>query len=562
MSKALLTEIGSNNAFVLDGKALIGSGHDDDIVLTGEGIIPHHVALISIGDRWYVSDLRSGDTIGIDNCLTTPDGKLELQDNCTLTLGKVQLRFTTDQAQVAQALKARDAQTKLREQKTVSPAEAAPEKTGFKTPRKSRNIAIAAGACLLLLVIALVAINGSKSGDVRRLEKEIDQIGEVSPASEAQIDQLMDDFNQLSDSERAQVENADALAEAEAQLRAMQEAGQFDRGVEALGAVSLDSAEDISALRARYDAMDDLARSYVTAEGKLSQAEAELQNMAAAELDRQILALGDVTLDSKESLDALRAAYDQADPAVQKLVSNLSVLEEAEAAWQELKENGDYDEVQQLYKAREWENAISASLAYLEEYEFSDRRTDVETMVIDAHINYSKDLERQKKFEEAVKLLQSAKELALASDNGKTQNAIDALQSTLNRMRPSTGSVLKGYGCTGGYCKFIVNNGNTDIVIKLQNRDDPDNKTVYFYVRANETATINMKNGEYTFKIAAGDVWYGLDEFFGEDTTYYKVNAILDFAISYSGNYVTYHILTVSIDKAIAASTVIDKSSF
>ena len=70
----------------------------------------------------------------------------------------------------------------------------------------------------------------------------------------------------------------------------------------------------------------------------LNIATVDLDQEAAEEMIAQIEALGEITLDSKEAIEAARLAYDAMTDEAKALVTNLDVLEAAEAAYQALVE--------------------------------------------------------------------------------------------------------------------------------------------------------------------------------------------------------------------------------
>ena len=55
--------------------------------------------------------------------------------------------------------------------------------------------------------------------------------------------------------------------------------------------------------------------------------------LAAKQVDDLILAIGNVTKDSKEAIDRARNAYDQLTDAQKKLVTKLEILENAQKAY-------------------------------------------------------------------------------------------------------------------------------------------------------------------------------------------------------------------------------------
>ncbi|MGM9567249.1 MAG: S-layer homology domain-containing protein [Clostridia bacterium] len=118
-------------------------------------------------------------------------------------------------------------------------------------------------------------------------------------------------------------------------------ADAVDKKIAAIGEVTLDSKDTIEGARAAYDALSDEAKALVTkadtltaAEAKLAQLEKEAADKAAAKaVDEKIAAIGEVTLDSKDAIDAARAAYNALTADQKALVSKADDLVAAEEAY-------------------------------------------------------------------------------------------------------------------------------------------------------------------------------------------------------------------------------------
>ena len=94
---------------------------------------------------------------------------------------------------------------------------------------------------------------------------------------------------------------------------------------------------------------------------------------------------------------------------------------------------------------------------------------------------------------------------------------------------------------------------------------NPAGKVLVLYVRAGESARVNVKDGEYTFKYASGETWYGMAEYFGEKTDFYKAMSNLVFSTSYGGGNVYYHeqqITIAPVDGGNMGSLGISEDSF
>ena len=108
--------------------------------------------------------------------------------------------------------------------------------------------------------------------------------------------------------------------------------------IDAIGEVTLESEETIAAARAAYEALTEAQRAQVTNYDKLTAAEARLTDLKAAKaVDDMIDAIGEVTLESESAITAARAAYEALTEAQQAEVKSYDKLTAAEARLANLK---------------------------------------------------------------------------------------------------------------------------------------------------------------------------------------------------------------------------------
>ena len=107
--------------------------------------------------------------------------------------------------------------------------------------------------------------------------------------------------------------------------------------IDAIGEVTLDSGDAIDAARAAYDALTDTQKELVKNYEKLTAAEeaytALVDAAAAKAVDDLIDAIGEVTADSGDAIKAARAAYDALTDTQKELVKNYEKLTAAEEAY-------------------------------------------------------------------------------------------------------------------------------------------------------------------------------------------------------------------------------------
>ena len=162
--------------------------------------------------------------------------------------------------------------------------------------------------------------------------EKINAIGEVTLASEEAITAARAAYGALTEAQQAQVTNYDKLTAAEARLADLKAAKAVDDMIDAIGEVTLESEETIAAARAAYEALTEAQQAEVKSYDKLTAAEARLADLKAAKaVDDQIDAIGEVTLESESAIVAARNAYEALTEAQQAEVKNYDKLTAAEA---------------------------------------------------------------------------------------------------------------------------------------------------------------------------------------------------------------------------------------
>ena len=110
--------------------------------------------------------------------------------------------------------------------------------------------------------------------------------------------------------------------------------------IDAIGEVTLDSGDAIDAARAAYDKLPDAKKALVDNYEKLTAAEeayAAMVDAAAAKAAEDLIdAIGEVTVDSGDAITAAREAYDALTDAQKELVENYEKLLAAEELYEEL----------------------------------------------------------------------------------------------------------------------------------------------------------------------------------------------------------------------------------
>ena len=145
----------------------------------------------------------------------------------------------------------------------------------------------------------------------------------------------------------------DALKTSEERQEDINAAKAVDDKISLIGEVSLESRLLIEDARASYDALTKEQKELVKQLDTLEAAEKKYQELKeqadkeeidkaeAASVDKLIETIGEVTLDSGETIEAARAAYNALTDEQKVLVTGLDVLKAAESKYQELKDAAD-----------------------------------------------------------------------------------------------------------------------------------------------------------------------------------------------------------------------------
>lgn len=119
---------------------------------------------------------------------------------------------------------------------------------------------------------------------------------------------------------------------------------------------------------------------------------------------------------------------------------------------------------------------------------------------------------------------------------------------------PRSGEILWGREVYDGSELTITASGGEACVVKLKTREGEDR--MCFYVRAGETVTVDVPAGYFYVYFASGKTWYGIENLFGERTSYSMDDEICNF-LQYTWEYTLY-----PVSDGNFSETPIDASDF
>lgn len=423
---------------------------------------------------------------------------------------------------------------------------------------------------LLCLILSLLFLCGC--GAAEEAEAAIDAIGKVSLDSGKAIDYADSLLDALSARQLGQVENLDDFSDARRKYEQLCDLyDEAEDAINAIGTVTPKSGKLIEAAREAYDALEeeDLTEYAEDLRPILTDAEStyKRQTDILSTARDAIDAIGTVSLDSKDALDAAWDAWEEV-----KKADLLGYFEEETASLQamddqflELNITHLYDSAVSCFAQGDFENGLAYTVKLRDGYADSAALQELTPIAVNAMLE-----EAQAMFNE--ELLQSAENLlaqcyntfpSYCSTSDAYNSQLTALESKLESIRPKTGKVL--HNSTGsGYGTMHITAGSEDALIKLESIENPE-KYQLIYIRSGETATFSVYSGDYILKYTTGSQWYGTKEMFGADAVFTKADDTFTFSIAYSGNYVYYTDITVTLYSVFGgtlASEDIDPSDF
>ena len=170
---------------------------------------------------------------------------------------------------------------------------------------------------------------------VEYAQKTIDALDDITLNSEKAIEEAKKAYNLLTDEQKEQIKNADAIKTAEEKLSKLQ-VENAESKISVIGDVTLDSKDAIKDARDTYDALADDQKKQVTNYDVLETAEAKLSDLQVENVKTKIDGIGEVTLSSSSTIKAARSAYNALTADQKKQVTNYDVLQKAESELSDL----------------------------------------------------------------------------------------------------------------------------------------------------------------------------------------------------------------------------------
>lgn len=189
------------------------------------------------------------------------------------------------------------------------------------------------------LALSLTACGSKQSEAAKAADDLIAAIGEVTLDSEGAILAAEQAVSDLSAEDQDQLKKEKTLTDARAaydELVLKDKAAAVEEVIAAIGTVTKDNSDAVSAARMAYDAAGADVQEHVGNYADLEAAEQALTTLLVDEVSAQISAIGEVSLDSREAIAAARKALDALPADAQAKVLNAGILTEMEGRLGEL----------------------------------------------------------------------------------------------------------------------------------------------------------------------------------------------------------------------------------
>lgn len=333
--------------------------------------------------------------------------------------------------------------------------------------------------CILMILALSLLLAGC--GKVGEAEAAIGAIGTVNHDSEPAIAAAEALVEELSPRQQEKVENIQLLRTARETYTALMDT---EAAINAIGKVSPNALALIEAAENAYEALPDAQKEMVKNKKLLSDARESYDEMAKIldEAENAVAAIGEVTLHSEAAIEtavkAVKAAEDAGltgyfEPAKK-------TLQDAQDRLMQLQAEELMGQIRQYMDEENYEAALNAIVRCENDY---PRYADTGTL-----LQYMQDIG-------------------------------DALEKT----RPRNGKFFNKR-INGGENKIVIHAGQTDVLVKIENVDNPK-QFVLYYVRAGETFFFNIACGVYDFRYATGPYWFGEEAMFGSELGVYTASA-------------------------------------
>lgn len=320
---------------------------------------------------------------------------------------------------------------------------------------------------------------------------------------------------------------------------------KVEKAIKNIGFVTIESREKIETAEKMYAELSYKNQMKVDNYSVLLQARAELDrllnlvNTAQQAINEIRLP---VTRESGDSIIAAQKAYQAArEASVHSYITGYDTLYYAVEPYAAII----IEDAGSLMKQRKYAEAYELYLLIYSNFANCSYGADTYYGLRNASVDSVEQLFNSGRLEDALNALDEIDQYYGTSDGSTTLR--NKVLNRLAQSRPITGKKFAD-SIGWGYGKFVVTAGEYDACVTLKNLYQPS-QYMFFYIRAGETATMQVKDGQYTASYITGPYWFGADNNFGG---YYRnsgdVDGTLDFSTTRDSANIYYDIFEINLN--------------
>ena len=197
-----------------------------------------------------------------------------------------------------------------------------------------------ATSLIFLLVLCLSLCACGQSEAAKAVDEQIAAIGEVTLESDALISAAEQAVSALEEKDQKQLKNVADLENARSTYDTLvfeANVAEVEEAIVGIGTVTLESGDVIAAARDAFEKSGADVQAKVSNVSVLEAAEAQLDDLRIAQVVELIDAIGEVTENSGDAIQAAQNGYDSLSKENAAKVSNAEVLTDAQSAFQSIK---------------------------------------------------------------------------------------------------------------------------------------------------------------------------------------------------------------------------------
>ena len=316
---------------------------------------------------------------------------------------------------------------------------------------------------------------------------------------------------------------------------------EVENSISLIGSVDLNSVSNLELVQKKFDALSEQQQRQVINKSALDAAW-ETYNQQKREIDdynAKLEKLGDVDEHSGNILSELKEQYESLG-SNKAFVVGYERLLDFEREYLMYSEKNMFEAINVEIDRENAEEYLEALDAFVDEFPDSEHIGQVREMAATAYLYAGKNNRDAKNYEEAIRQFKICSDKyygCKASEEAQAQ--AESMINYFKGREPQSGAKLYDETSGSGKGGIRVRAADQSIALKIERFGEPEKCKIAF-IRANTAASITVHDGNYTIKYATGDIWYDLDNLFGEQTEVIQIKDLFTFATEMDSSYLYY----------------------